>query len=330
MSLSSASWWRRRRFIILRKLVRRIYAIARRRSSPAAHASWKPCRRRFRASASSRPTRSKSTCASGSITTSSRSRTKPTRWARVAHRASPMMEALGGFAIAGALIYGGYRVLETGATPGEFFSFLTAFMLAYEPAKRLGAAQHRPQHRTGRRAHPVRNHRQPADRAQRRSTSRSWRRRRAAGAERDVRGRLSRGRAGAARHDVRGRAGQADRAGRPVGRRQVDGVQSDPAVLRADGGAIVIDGQNIADVSRRSLRNRSPMSGRTCSCSTARSATTSPPASRRERRRDRRRRQGRACARVHQRFPGLRHAGRRARRCSCRAASASASPSRAR
>jgi ATP-binding cassette subfamily B protein len=59
------------------------------------------------------------------------------KWARVAHRASPLMEALGGFAIAGALIYGGFRVIETGATPGQFFSFLAAFMLAYEPAKRL-------------------------------------------------------------------------------------------------------------------------------------------------------------------------------------------------
>jgi ATP-binding cassette subfamily B protein len=59
------------------------------------------------------------------------------KWARVAHRSSPLMEGLGGFAIAGALIYGGFRVIETGATPGQFFSFLAAFMLAYEPAKRL-------------------------------------------------------------------------------------------------------------------------------------------------------------------------------------------------
>ena len=47
------------------------------------------------------------------------------------------MEAMGGFAIASRMIYGGFRVLETGASPGEFFSFLAAFMLAYEPAKRL-------------------------------------------------------------------------------------------------------------------------------------------------------------------------------------------------
>jgi ATP-binding cassette subfamily B protein len=59
------------------------------------------------------------------------------KMARVSNRASPLMETLGGFAVAGALMYGGYRVVAMGATPGEFFSFLTAFLLAYEPAKRL-------------------------------------------------------------------------------------------------------------------------------------------------------------------------------------------------
>ena len=59
------------------------------------------------------------------------------KWARVAYRSGPLMETLGGFAIAIALIYGGFRVIESGATPGQFFSFLAAFMLAYEPAKRL-------------------------------------------------------------------------------------------------------------------------------------------------------------------------------------------------
>ena len=90
------------------------------------------------------------------------------KWARVAHRASPLMEALGGFAIAGALIYGGFRVIETGATPGQFFSFLAAFMLAYEPAKRLARLNIDLNTRPRRRAHPVRHHRQPADRAERR------------------------------------------------------------------------------------------------------------------------------------------------------------------
>jgi ATP-binding cassette subfamily B protein len=57
--------------------------------------------------------------------------------ARVGNRASPLMETLGGIAIAIALVYGGYRVIETGAEPGQFFSFIAAFLLAYEPAKRL-------------------------------------------------------------------------------------------------------------------------------------------------------------------------------------------------
>jgi subfamily B ATP-binding cassette protein MsbA len=59
------------------------------------------------------------------------------KMARVSNRSSPLMETLGGFAIAGALMYAGYRVVAMGATPGQFFAFLTAFLLAYEPAKRL-------------------------------------------------------------------------------------------------------------------------------------------------------------------------------------------------
>ena len=59
------------------------------------------------------------------------------RAARVGNRASPLMELLGGVAVALAIVYGGYRVIETGAAPGQFVSFLAAFLLAYEPAKRL-------------------------------------------------------------------------------------------------------------------------------------------------------------------------------------------------
>jgi ATP-binding cassette subfamily B protein len=59
------------------------------------------------------------------------------RMARVSNRSSPLMETLGGLAVAGGLMYGGYSVVALGATPGQFFSFLTAFLLAYEPAKRL-------------------------------------------------------------------------------------------------------------------------------------------------------------------------------------------------
>jgi ATP-binding cassette subfamily B protein len=60
-----------------------------------------------------------------------------TKMARVSNRANPLMEMLGGFAVAGCLLYGGYSVVALGATPGQFFSFMTAFLLATEPAKRL-------------------------------------------------------------------------------------------------------------------------------------------------------------------------------------------------
>ena len=59
------------------------------------------------------------------------------KMARVSNRSGPMMEAFAGIVIAAAVLYGGYRVLETTAKPGEFVTFMAAFLLAYEPAKRL-------------------------------------------------------------------------------------------------------------------------------------------------------------------------------------------------
>jgi len=57
--------------------------------------------------------------------------------ARVSNRATPLMEALGGIAIGVVFLYAGYRVLVLNAAPGEFVSFIAAFLLAYEPAKRI-------------------------------------------------------------------------------------------------------------------------------------------------------------------------------------------------
>jgi len=57
--------------------------------------------------------------------------------ARVSNRSSPMMEALGGVAVACVVLYGGYWVLVLNAAPGQFISFMIAFLLAYEPAKRI-------------------------------------------------------------------------------------------------------------------------------------------------------------------------------------------------
>jgi ATP-binding cassette subfamily B protein len=57
--------------------------------------------------------------------------------ASVGARSAPLMETLGGCAVAGVILYGGMRVIGSDATPGAFFSFITALLLAYEPAKRL-------------------------------------------------------------------------------------------------------------------------------------------------------------------------------------------------
>jgi ATP-binding cassette, subfamily B, bacterial MsbA len=56
-------------------------------------------------------------------------------------RTNPLVDTLGGFAVAGVILYAGWRSLSYGETPGEFFSFLTAMLMAYEPARRLGRVQ---------------------------------------------------------------------------------------------------------------------------------------------------------------------------------------------
>lgn len=56
---------------------------------------------------------------------------------RIQSRSSPLMETLAGFAIAMVVVYGGYRVINNGAEPGNFFAFITALLLATEPAKRV-------------------------------------------------------------------------------------------------------------------------------------------------------------------------------------------------
>jgi ATP-binding cassette subfamily B protein len=57
--------------------------------------------------------------------------------ARLRARSGPIMEMLGGFAVAGFVVYAGHGVLRGNQLPGEFFSVVTALLLAYEPAKRL-------------------------------------------------------------------------------------------------------------------------------------------------------------------------------------------------
>ena len=59
------------------------------------------------------------------------------RGTRTRSRASPMMEALGGTAIAVVILYGGHQVISGARTPGALFSFITALLLAYQPLKSL-------------------------------------------------------------------------------------------------------------------------------------------------------------------------------------------------
>ncbi len=50
---------------------------------------------------------------------------------------SPLMEFLGGVAMAAIVWYGGYNVIKGYSTPGTFFSFLTALFMLYEPIKHV-------------------------------------------------------------------------------------------------------------------------------------------------------------------------------------------------
>src|ERR1700722_11067906 len=57
--------------------------------------------------------------------------------ARVSSRTSPIMESLGGFAIAAVVLYSGYTVIIRGNPPGSLFSFITSVIMLYEPMKRV-------------------------------------------------------------------------------------------------------------------------------------------------------------------------------------------------
>ncbi len=50
---------------------------------------------------------------------------------------SPVMETLGGLGIAAIIWIGGYQVLKGHATPGTFFSFMTALFMLYQPIKKI-------------------------------------------------------------------------------------------------------------------------------------------------------------------------------------------------
>ena len=261
-----------------------------------------------------------------------RSSTSPTRWRASPTAPSPLMETLGGFAIALAI---DLRRLprdrdrrdarRVRLVPGRLPARLRAGQAA-------GAAQHRSQQRPGRRARAVRGHRQPAGRAERRRPAAAQAHDGAPGICRRAL-RLSRRRAGAARHELRRRARQGHRAGRC--RPAAANRRCSTCILRfydVDGGthpdrrAGHRDG--VAPLAARADRlcraERSPVPRHDPREHRARQA-------RRQRSRDRRRRQGRARARFHHRLSARATTRRSASTaCSFPAASASASRSRAR
>jgi ATP-binding cassette, subfamily B, bacterial MsbA len=56
---------------------------------------------------------------------------------RIRCLSSPIMEFLGGLGIVTVIWYGGYSVVNGTSTPGNFFSFLAALIMLYEPVKKL-------------------------------------------------------------------------------------------------------------------------------------------------------------------------------------------------
>jgi ATP-binding cassette, subfamily B, bacterial MsbA len=63
------------------------------------------------------------------------------RIARVSERLTPITEMLAGLAIAGVIAYAAYRAASAGQSPGSVFAFITALLLAYDPARRLARVQ---------------------------------------------------------------------------------------------------------------------------------------------------------------------------------------------
>ena len=54
---------------------------------------------------------------------------------RISLISSPFVESLAGFGVAAVIWYGGHQVISGTTTPGAFFSFFTAMMMAYRPLK---------------------------------------------------------------------------------------------------------------------------------------------------------------------------------------------------
>lgn len=57
--------------------------------------------------------------------------------AKVTSATVPIMELLGGLVIGFFVVYAAWQTITNGKTPGEFTAFITAFLMAYQPAERV-------------------------------------------------------------------------------------------------------------------------------------------------------------------------------------------------
>ncbi len=63
------------------------------------------------------------------------------RIASLSERTAPLTETFAGLAISGVLAYAAFRSIYGGVLPGAFFSFVAALLMAYDPARRLARLQ---------------------------------------------------------------------------------------------------------------------------------------------------------------------------------------------
>ncbi|CAA2141095.1 ABC transporter ATP-binding protein [Hyphomicrobium sp. ghe19] len=60
---------------------------------------------------------------------------------RIGAGVNPLMETIGGCAVAAVVFYAGWRNLYHGESPGQFFAFITALLMCADPGRRLSRVQ---------------------------------------------------------------------------------------------------------------------------------------------------------------------------------------------
>src|SRR6185437_11996538 len=60
---------------------------------------------------------------------------------RIQASVNPLMETIGGIAVAAVIFYAGWRNINYGQSPGQFFAFITALLMCADPGRRLSKVQ---------------------------------------------------------------------------------------------------------------------------------------------------------------------------------------------